>query len=102
MSGRHWTRRDAKAKTIVVALALAGAFLLAELVAADHHDCHVAESKSCAVCLFAGVSSDLPDAAPAALPALTIVQRSVSPVMAPPEPRLLFAMPTRGPPREML
>ena len=103
MFGWHWTRRDAKAKTIVMALTLAGAFLLAELVAAGHHDCHVGESKSCAVCLLASVSSDLPDTVPAtALPAPTMVRRSVLPVMSPPEGRPLFAMPARGPPLETL
>ena len=90
------------AKTAVIASAIMVTFLLAEVVAANHHDCDVGGDQQCAVCMLAKAPSCLPQAVPPILPAPTIQRRLVLLPVSQPSSRPVFAMPARGPPLKML
>ena len=86
----------------MVTLALMGALLVAEGVAAGHHHCQGGEGGSCAICLLATTASCLPEAAPAALP---IPASRLGVVLQPalrPSARSVFSITARGPPLETL
>ena len=96
----EWTERHAGAKAAMVALVLTAALLLGEAAASGHGDCH--DDGPCAVCLLAMASSCVPEAAPQVLPAPAPQLRSVLLPVSLPSCRPVFAMPTRGPPLNVL